>query len=180
MRKANKIWIGALLLLSACKPQELKMIGNLGNRVRVSTADGFVYAELKPADVEIFTNDGRMYTWYDKGRINSSQGSYSGKLLHGPYLAYYEANKQLKEQGNYRYGLKTGKWLVWRSNGFLKESQQWYKGTKNGKTLLFDSLGNVQQKLRFKQGRVPEQKPKLNLLKKVKKLFKKTPKPVAK
>lgn len=176
MKKANTICIGALLLLSACKPQELKMIGNLGNRVRVGTPDGFVYTELKPADVAIFTNDASMYSWYDKGRINSSQGSYSGKLLHGQYLAYYEANKQLKEQGNYQYGLKTGKWLVWRSNGFLKESQHWYKGQKSGKTLVFDSLGHLQQKIRFKDGQVPEKKQGPGLLKRVKKLFKKTPK----
>lgn len=176
MRRSDIKWLVALLMFSACKPQELKMIANLGHRVRVGTADGFIYAELNPADKRIITYDSRVYSWYDKGVINSSQGGYSGKLLNGQYMAYYEASKQVKTAGNYRDGLKTGKWQVWNPNGLLKESQYWNLGLKNGNSLLYDSLGNVQQKIKFRNGKPVAKKTGPGILTRIKKLFKKSPK----
>lgn len=172
MRKINRILALGLLLFAACKPQELSLIKNLGQRVRVSTADGFVYAELARAEDEIFISDKKEYAWYEKGQINGSQGDYSGKLLHGSYVAYYAANKQLKEKGVYAYGLKKGKWLLWQPDGHLKETQQWNGGQRNGKTVVYDSLGREKQKIKYRNGLVVEQKKGTSLLTRFKRLFK--------
>lgn len=172
MIKLNKILVIGLLLFSACKPQELSLIGNLGRRVRVGTADGFVYAELGSTSDKIFTADEKSYAWYDKGLINITQGDYSGRLLHGQYVAYYAVSKQLKEKGGYTYGLKRGKWLVWQSNGQLLESQHWYSGLKNGKTIVYDSLGKEKQKVKYRNGVLVEKKERKSVVARFKKLFK--------
>nr|WP_121273815.1 hypothetical protein [Pedobacter schmidteae] len=172
MRKIIRVLIAGLLLFSGCKPQELSLIKNLGSRVRVSTTDGFVYAELAREEEQIFISDEKRYAWYEKGQINSSQGDYSGKLLHGPYVAYYATNKQLKEKGSYAYGLKKGKWLLWQADGQLKETQQWRRGQKNGKTIMYDSLGREKQKIKYHNGVVVERKKGSGLFTRLKRIFK--------
>ncbi|MBB5440945.1 hypothetical protein HDC92_004649 [Pedobacter sp. AK017] len=172
MMKVNRILTIGLLVFSACKPQELSLIGNLGRKVRVSTADGFIYAELANAEDKIFTASNKVYAWYGKGLIHSSQGDYSGKLLHGQYIAYYAVNKQLKEKGEYAYGLKNGKWLMWQPDGTLLETQHWYRGLKNGPTLRYDSLGKLKEKVRYNNGKLLEKKKGTSLLVRLKKMLK--------
>ena len=162
-----------LLLFSACKPQELSLIGNLGRKVRVSSADGFAYAELGRTEDRIFKSDGKRYAWYGKGQITHTQGDYSGRLLHGQYAGYYAANKQLMEKGRYAYGLKDGKWMLWAADGKLTETQQWYRGLKNGRTVLYDSVGREKQKIKYRNGVLVEQKKKASLISRVKQFFKK-------
>ncbi|WP_316812817.1 hypothetical protein [Pedobacter heparinus] len=173
MIKVNRILVIGLLAFSACKPQELSLMANLGRKVRVSTADGFVYAELAKQEDKIFTASGKVYAWYGKGLIHTTQGDYAGKLLHGQYLAYDGISRQLKEKGEYAYGLKKGKWLVWRPNGLLLEAQHWHMGLKNGHTLVYDSLGKVKQKVKYNNGKLVEQKKKgTSLVMRLKKMLK--------
>lgn len=173
MIKLNRIVvIVGLLAFSACKPQELSLMANLGRKVRVSTAEGVVYAGLAEQEDKIFTASGKVYAWYGKGMIHNTQGDYAGKLLHGEYLAYDGLSRQLKEKGKYAYGLKKGKWLLWQPNGFLWEAQHWHMGLKNGHTLVYDSLGKVKQKLRYRKGELVIKKKGPGLLMRLKKMLK--------
>ena len=39
-----------------------------------------------------------------------TQGGYNGRLLNGDFRVFYP-NKNLKENGNYQFGLKEGTWI---------------------------------------------------------------------
>lgn len=67
------------------------------------------------------------YTWYKAKSILTTQGAYHGDLLHGVYQENY-ANKQLKVQGVYKYGLKNGTWRYWDETGKLVKEENWKNG----------------------------------------------------
>lgn len=67
------------------------------------------------------------YTWYKAKSILTTQGAYQGDLLHGVYQENY-ANKQLKVQGTYKYGLKNGIWRYWDEAGKLVKEENWKNG----------------------------------------------------
>ena len=70
-------------------------------------------------DKVIKPNITRIYYWFKSGHIHQTEGSYNGKLLHGPYKII-DSRRQLLEEGLYRFGVKTGVWRSWYSNGRLK------------------------------------------------------------
>jgi len=82
------------------------------------------------------------YAWVKSGKLFTSQGGYSGKLLDGPFHEFYPS-KNLYVQGNYRLGLKQGVWKAWREDGHLKEVIIWTRGVKNGPFAEYDSLGRL-------------------------------------
>jgi len=97
------------------------------NSVRWNDAETQVHAYLTTEDASGLKTD-RRYTWFDKGAIGNTQGGYSGKLLHGVYTSWYLPSKQLKEKGEYVYGLKEGIWLYWAESGQIRETENWKKG----------------------------------------------------
>ena len=147
-----------MLLLVSCKSVELKTMEQLGNRINVRTENESVSVGLITAPVGMALAPDKQYFWFNKGVVLSTQGGYSGKLLHGSSVVHYRMNKQMKEQGQYRYGLKEGKWLLWGPNGCLKERQSWKSGLKQGKTILYDSVGVEKAKVRYKHGLEVKQK----------------------
>lgn len=78
----------------------------------------------------------------------------------------------MKEKGEYAYGLKKGKWLMWQPDGTLLETQHWYRGLKNGPTLRYDSLGKLKEKVRYNNGKLLEKKKGTSLLVRLKKMLK--------
>jgi hypothetical protein len=100
----------------------------------------------------IKSTDTRAYTWFYGGQIHSTQGGYTGKLLHGEYTSVY-TSKTLKESGEYKYGLKHGIWKYWYENGNLKCIQRWKNGLLNGVTLNYNESGELISKDTFKKGR---------------------------
>ena len=67
------------------------------------------------------------YTWYKAKAILTTQGAYQGDLLHGLYQENYD-NKQLRLQGVYKYGVKTGSWRYWDKAGKLIKEENWKNG----------------------------------------------------
>lgn len=147
-----------MLLLFSCKSVELKTMEQLGNRINVRTENESVSVGLITAPAGILISPEKQYFWFDKGGILNTQGGYSGKLLHGNVVVHYRMNKQLKEQGKYRYGLKEGKWYLWDTDGVLKEIQSWKAGLKQGKTILYDSIGVEKATIKYKNGLEVKQK----------------------
>ena len=98
------------------------------------------------------------YTWYSKNMIITTQGGFSGHLLHSKYTATY-ANNQLQEQGQYNYGLKEGKWMKWQLDGKLISVETWKKGMKQGESKIYNNgvISKIEKYKKNKQvGKVKE------------------------
>ncbi len=87
-----------------------------------------------------FRTDHRYY-WLDKDSIIQTYSNFSGKLLHGPYEEFYP-NDQLYIKGQFKNGLKTGKWYYWDKGGVLKRTEEWALWGKKIKTKTFGSSPN--------------------------------------
>ncbi|MDB5137822.1 MAG: hypothetical protein JWP37_4425 [Mucilaginibacter sp.] len=96
-------------------------------RVRLSEADKTILAEINPVNAVIKAKAALYYYWYSAGVIHATQGGFSGKLLNGVYTEYY-LNKNLKEQGTFKRGLKSDIWKTWNDDGSLKQTATWKDG----------------------------------------------------
>ncbi|MCT4581138.1 MAG: hypothetical protein N4A35_06945 [Flavobacteriales bacterium] len=98
-------------------------------RIPITTKDGTkALVEVDNRHKKIKTHSKYTYSWYKAKAILHTQGAYQGDLLHGIYQENY-SSKQLKVKGEYRYGLKTGRWRYWDENGKLTKEEHWKKGT---------------------------------------------------
>jgi len=99
------------------------------DRVRITQSDQTIVAELEPVPSDISAKSNLHYFWYGSNAIHETQGGYSGRLLNGLYSAFY-LNKNLKEQGNYKKGLKNGVWKSWGGDGSLLSTTTWKHGVE--------------------------------------------------
>jgi len=141
-----------VLMLASCKPVELKQIDLMKRRVAIQRETTTVRAELQDEGMLILPKMENTYYWFEKGTINSSQGAYSGKVLHGQFRVYDRETKQVLESGKFRKGLKNGRWLLWNSTGLLKRSEIYNDGNLAGMTINYDSLGKPADTLKYKNG----------------------------
>jgi len=135
---------------------ELKQIDLIKNRVMVHVADTVIKAEL--IEGKISTDLSHTYFWFENGRINSSEGAYSGKLLHGNFKAYHSGSKRLLVAGQFDLGLKTGSWLSWYGNGNLMQRRMYKDGLLDGPFVQFDSSGRPVDTLIYRKGILKLQK----------------------
>jgi hypothetical protein len=99
------------------------------NRIRISQPDKTIVAETDPVSSTPSIKPLLLYYWYSANTIHISQGGFSGKLLNGLYTEYY-TNKNLKEQGNFKKGLKDGVWKSWNEGGTLTSVTNWKHGSE--------------------------------------------------
>lgn len=97
------------------------------NKVRIILPNKTVIAEINPVTSKHAAKPALFYYWYEANQIHSTQGGFSGKLLDGQYTEYY-LNKNLKEQGSFKKGLKNGAWKSWNEDGTLAVSSTWKNG----------------------------------------------------
>ena len=152
--KASKIHI-TLLLLAGLLPYKGLLAQSfidqyLTHRVTVHYPDHTIIAVVEPTD-PVKTKSNMSYYWFAGNQINITQGGYSGKLLHGLYQDFY-LNKNLKEEGIFKQGLKTGRWKHWSEGGRLFEESTFKHGIKNGRYSKYDTAGKMVEKGRYKQG----------------------------
>jgi len=153
MKKQIQLWAMLLCLLS-CKPAELRYMDNLGRKIVVHTDSTTVRAELQAEGLLILPKIEQTYYWFEKGKINSTQGAYSGKVLHGQYRVYDSESKRPLVSGKLNRGLKTGRWLNWTATGILKQSELYQDGLLNGPMVRYDSLGKPADTLKYKHGQL--------------------------
>jgi antitoxin component YwqK of YwqJK toxin-antitoxin module len=79
--------------------------------------------------------DDRYYYWCRNNVIHSTQGGIGGPLLDGHYIAFYP-DKNLKEEGFFKKGLKDGEWKTWDRKGALTSSVDWDNGLVRKSTQL--------------------------------------------
>lgn len=99
------------------------------------------------------TNPLSDYYWFSNGQIRSTQGGYSGKLIHGLYSDYY-LNNQLKEQGYFNMGLKDGEWKSWSEEGGLKTRVNYKNGQTNGTFYKYDTSGKLIEEGYYTNGKI--------------------------
>jgi hypothetical protein len=110
------------------------------NSQTISHAEYSERIEFTDNDKIVKTNPDLEYTWLKNQTVLTTQGGYSGKLLHGNYESFYP-NNNLMGKGKFSYGLKDGTWLYWREDGTLKTSEYWKNGQKEKDVILFNSSG---------------------------------------
>src|SRR5258708_1659280 len=122
----KRILLILLLLTSgSAYAQKLPDIGL--NKVRIIESDKTIVAEIYPAGSKPNIKTDLYYFWYSANMIHATQGGFSGSLLNGQYTAYY-LNKNLKEQGSFKKGLKNGVWKTWNEDGTLNQASTWKDG----------------------------------------------------
>lgn len=146
----KRISLAAILLLTANVTYAQRSVIDkyMTHKVVINEVSHDVVAYVKPVEGVVPQSD-RTYYWFSANKINSTQGGYSGRLLNGSFQDFYP-NKNLKESGLFRGGLKSGKWKSWTESGRLNGEYTWSAGKKNGPYIKYDSLGNVSEKGKYR------------------------------
>ncbi|BAU54904.1 toxin-antitoxin system YwqK family antitoxin [Mucilaginibacter gotjawali] len=128
-------------------------------RARLTDSGKTIEAEYNPIDHLPSIKSNLFYYWYNASRVHSTQGGYSGQLLNGLYTEYYP-NRNLKEQGVFKKGLKDGLWKSWNKDGTLKQATNWHKGIEvtGGKVPVWRRL-NIFKKSQCPGDTIPKNKP---------------------
>ncbi len=88
-------------------------------------------------EVSIKQDNNTFYYWYAFNRIRKNQGVNSGRLLNGTYKKYIK-DYLLIESGNFKVGVKHGKWSTWDSNGKILSESRYDNGVKDGTCLSYE------------------------------------------
>jgi len=96
-------------------------------QIRIVDSTQEIRADVLPYKKDPKIKNDRYYYWYYNNLIHSTQGGYNGQLLNGHYVAFYP-DKNLKEEGDFKTGLKDGEWKTWNSKGDLTNVTNWNNG----------------------------------------------------
>lgn len=96
----------------------------------------------------------RKYCWYDNSSIHETYGGYSGYLLDGEYTEFTYPGNELSASGQFKNGLKNGKWITWNENNSIKEKSSWKNGELNGKRYSYDMNGSLVLVENYKNGKL--------------------------
>jgi len=86
-----------------------------------------IRADVLPYKSDPKIKNDRYYYWYFNNIIHSTQGGFNGQLLNGHYISFYP-DKNLKEEGYFKTGLKDGVWKTWNQKGDLTNVTTWNQG----------------------------------------------------
>jgi len=154
----RRIFILLLVLVSGhLYAQKLPDYGRY--RARLTDSDKTIEAEYNPVEHLPSVKSNLFYYWYNASRVHATQGGYSGQLLNGLYTEYY-LNRNLKEQGIFKKGLKDGLWKSWNQDGTLKQATNWNKGLEvAGEKPPFWQRLNIFKKNQRSADTIPKNKP---------------------
>jgi antitoxin component YwqK of YwqJK toxin-antitoxin module len=97
------------------------------SQIRIVDTSQEIRADILPFKTDPKIKNDRYYYWYLNNMIHSTQGGYNGQLLNGHYIAFYP-DKNLKEEGNFKRGLKDGVWKTWNRKGDISSLTTWNEG----------------------------------------------------
>lgn len=95
----------------------------------------------------------KRYYWFHQGTMTSTQGNYSGKLLHGT-LEKFDRKGRLLEKGIFKNGLKEGEWMRWYANGNISSQYHWNAGWRVGDFQEFADDGSLLRKGSYRQNKL--------------------------
>jgi len=96
-------------------------------QIRIVDSTQEIRADVLPFKKDPKVKNDRYYYWYLNNVIHSTQGGYNGQLLNGHYISFYP-DKNLKEEGDFKTGLKDGVWKTWNPKGDLTNVTNWNDG----------------------------------------------------
>lgn len=123
----------------------------INNEVTINYPDSTVFVQLYAGEKAIKPNVQLLYLWYRANDIKQTRGGIDGKALDGSYIVYYH-DKNLKEKGYTKKGLRKGEWLRWYHNGELQEIVHWKNGLQDGAFFTYNEGGKLTSKGAFKKG----------------------------
>jgi antitoxin component YwqK of YwqJK toxin-antitoxin module len=97
------------------------------SQIRIIDSTQEIRADVLPFKSDPKIKNDRYYFWYFNNVIHSTQGGFNGQLLNGHYVAFYP-DKNLKEEGDFKRGLKDGEWKTWNPKGDLTSVTNWNEG----------------------------------------------------
>ena len=119
--------------------------------VLITTPDSVINAKILNSQKEFKINDELKYYWYADEKIGYNRGGINGSALHGTYTVFDSENK-LMTQGEFKNGLKEGKWKRWYPNGELKSVENYKHGLKNDIQIYYNKNGDIEKEIMFKNG----------------------------
>jgi len=109
--------------------QKNRIPDDIRDQIHIVDSTQEIQVDMLPYKAEPKIKNDRYYFWYLPNIIHSTQGGYSGQLLNGHYIAYYP-DKNLKEEGDFKTGLKNGEWKTWNSKGDMTSVTNWDEGVQ--------------------------------------------------
>ena len=119
--------------------------------IYINTPDSSVKAYTLNANACTKTREGRIYYWYGNNSIHSTENGFSGRLLHGKYTSFY-ADHNLRSQGVFDHGVKTGAWITWYPTGIVHETFHYSRGKLNGAYEAYDPSGKLLLRIYYRNG----------------------------
>lgn len=91
--------------------------------------------------------DGSVEFYYPTTEI-MEQGNFKGGLKHGKWVRWSEKGNKLAE-ANYSKGKKDGKWLIWDELGIKRCEMYYDSGSKSGTWTMWDMKGQISNKKKY-------------------------------
>jgi len=123
----------------------------------INCSDSIVKANISNTQEDFKINDDLKYYWYNNDIIGCNRGGVNGKPLHGTYTVC-NTHGVLLTQGEFKHGLKNGKWKTWYTSGELKEVGNWKDGLKHDIQRYYSETGDVVKEVKYKNGEEVENK----------------------
>jgi len=139
-----------LILTGAVWAQKVKT-PNKTTEIELITDDSTMIIQVYKGNNVINTQYPLYYYWYNKGKLGKTQDGYAGNLLHGKTLVYNKKHILIRSE-SYEYGLPTGSWKCWYTDGTLRYSQEWKKGLPNGNWNFYSAKGQLQRSMHYNKG----------------------------
>ena len=116
--------------------------------IKTDSTNAQIEVCLHPVDKK--TNENKLYYWVEAKKMHRTRGAYSGKLAHGKFEEKFK-NGRLKRKGEFKFGLKQGKWITWDQKGMITQIVFWNKGSLTKKE-FYTSKGKLIQSIEYKDG----------------------------
>jgi hypothetical protein len=119
--------------------------------VCINSPDSSVKAFTLNEGTRTKTKEGCIYYWYGNNSIHSTENGFSGRLLHGKYTSFYP-DHNLRSQGMFDHGLKTGTWITWYPTGLVHETFHYSRGKLSGAYEVYDPSGKLLTRIYYRNG----------------------------
>lgn len=113
--------------------------------------DSVLKIQILNSQEDFKIQDHLKYYWYNDNTIGYNRGGINGTPLHGIYKA---CNKEgiLLTKGEFRHGLKEGKWKIWYTSGELKAIENYKNGLKDNIQTYYSENGEIVKEVKYKKG----------------------------
>lgn len=117
----------------------------------INYSDSIVKANISNTEEDFEIIDDLKYYWYNNDIIGYNRGGVNGKPLYGTYTVC-NTHGVLLTQGEFKHGLKNGKWKFWYTSGELKVVENWKNGLQHDIQKYYSENGIIVKEIKYKNG----------------------------